>query len=127
MAGDRSNVRYVLLAALCAALAGCAAAESTGAQRTADAATKAVYADDYDALTATFDPSLKPQVTRTEVGVLSDKLHALGNYTGLTYVDGDPIKSEYTYRAAFDKGTVSIVVRVDPRGELTAYRLFPQS
>lgn len=121
-------MRAILAALICAtALAGCGAAESATAQRTADAATKAVYADDYDALTSTFDSSLKSQVSRAEVGVLSDKLHALGSYTGLTYVDGDPIKSEYTYRARFEKGTVSIVVRCDPHGDLTAYRLFPQS
>ena len=65
MAGERSKVRFVLAATLGMALAGCSAAASAGAQRVADAATTAVYNDDYDALTLTFDSARKPDRCRT--------------------------------------------------------------
>ena len=97
------------------------------AQAAADATTKAVYADDYDGVTTHFDSELKSQVTRAEVGILSDKLHSLGTYSGITYVDGDPLKGEYTYRLGFQHGTMTAVVRVDSDGSLSAYRLFAQS
>ncbi len=119
-------MRRFLSLALLAALAACSApAGSSGsAATTADSVTKAVYNDDIDNVTASFDDALKTQISRGEVGVLSDKMHALGTYKGLTFVNGDAAKSEYTYRAAFDRGTMNVVVRVDSDGKLAAYRVF---
>ncbi|HLX03279.1 MAG TPA: hypothetical protein VKS80_14335 [Trinickia sp.] len=109
-------------------LAACATSEGTGSARAAaDATTQAVYADNYDAVISNFDSGLKQQPSRAEVGSLSDTLHSLGNYKGISYVDGDPVKAEYTYRLSFDKGTMALVVRVGQDGHLSAYRLFAQS
>ena len=70
---------------------------------------------------------MQARVSRAEVGALSDKMHALGSYKGLTLLSTDPAKSEFTYRADFEKGSMNVVVRVDQDGKLAAYRVFPQS
>jgi len=106
-------------------LAACNGGNSGGAaQNSADTTTKAVYNDDLGGVTQNFDDTLKTQVTRSEVGILSDQMHKLGDYQGLTFVSSDPNKSEYTYRAGFTKGTMNVVVRLDPDGKLSAYRVF---
>ena len=119
-------VRQLVAIALLAATAACNAGSgaSGSAASTADTVTKAVYNNDADGVVSNFDDQLKQKVSRGEVGTLSDKMHALGDYKGLTYVNGDPAKNEYTYRANFDKGTMNVVVRVDPDGKLSAYRIF---
>ncbi|HEX8806334.1 MAG TPA: hypothetical protein VF741_05255 [Candidatus Aquilonibacter sp.] len=96
-------------------------------QSTANAVTRAVFENNQSAVTAYFDDALRPQVTRASVGVLSDKMHALGSYNGLTLIATDTSKHEYTYRANFTKGTMNVIVRVDPDGRLAAYRVFPTS
>lgn len=116
-------MRILLIGALCALLAACGGASAGTAQAAADATTKAVYADNFNGVTNQFDTTLKAQISRGEVGMLSDKLRALGTYTGLTLVDGDPVKNEYVYKAAFDKGSMNIAVRLDANGQLSAYRL----
>jgi hypothetical protein len=120
--------RHLALLALVGLVACHGAAASSGsAQTTADSATKAVYNDDVGSLNDTFDSQLQSQVSRAEVGALSDKMHALGDYKGLTYLSDDPAKSEFTYRADFDKGSMNVVVRIDTDGKLAAYRVFPQT
>ncbi len=109
---------------LALALAACAGGKGGGVQGTVDGATKAVYNDDVNALTQNFDDGLKAQVTRTEVGILSDQMHKLGDYRGLTFVNNNPRKNEYTYRAAFAGGSMNVVVRLDPDGKFSAYRVF---
>lgn len=93
------------------------------AQNLADTTTKAVYNDDPGAVTAHFDDQLKPQVTRTEVGILSDQMHKQGDYQGLSLLSSDPNKNEYTYRANFSKGSMNVVLRLDQNGEIAAYRV----
>ena len=112
------------LFAVLAALAACAGSDP---QSAANGVTRAVIDDDLAAVTPYFDDTLRPQVSRAGVGVLSDKMHALGDYKGLTFVSSDPSKSEYTYRADFDHGMMNVVVRVDTDGKLSAYRVFPQT
>ncbi|MFN2449035.1 MAG: hypothetical protein ABR508_04470 [Candidatus Baltobacteraceae bacterium] len=114
-----------LLAVL--ALAACApnANSANGAQGAADATTKAVYNDDASSVTQNFDDALRNQVTRSELGILSDQMHKMGDYHGLTFVTSDPNKSEYTYRAGFTKGAMNVVVRLDTDGKFSAYRVFP--
>jgi hypothetical protein len=123
--GSTVNARILAALLLSASLAACAAGSGTNAQAAANAVTKAVYADDFDAVTANFDDSLKSRISRTEVGALSDKLHSLGSFRGSSYVKGDPAKNEFTYRLSFDQGSISAVVRLDSSGKLAAYRLFP--
>ena len=91
-------------------------------QSETDSATKAVYNDDMSGVTQNFDDALKAQVTRSEVGLMSDQMHQLGDYQGLTFVSSDPNKSEYTYHANFTKGSRPVIVRVDTDGRFAAYR-----
>ena len=123
--------RHLALVALLglAACNGATASSGGGSspQSTADTATKAVYNDDVTSLESTFEPQLQSQVTRQQVGTLSDKMHAMGNYKGLSETMNDPSKNEFTYRADFDKGFANVVVRVGSDGKLSAYRVaFPQ-
>ncbi|HEV2262740.1 MAG TPA: hypothetical protein VGR69_10680, partial [Candidatus Rubrimentiphilum sp.] len=92
-------------------------------QSQADSVTKAVYNDDVAAVTQNFDDTLKTQVRREQVGLLSDKLHKLGTYQGLTYVSNDAVKNEYTYKASFSGGSAPVVLRLDPNGKIAAYRV----
>jgi hypothetical protein len=109
-----------------AVLAGCGSGNGQGAAASlADSVTKAIYANDPSAVSQNFDAQLKPKVSRGEVGMLSDRMHALGAYQGLTLVNGDPTKNEYTYRAAFDHGAMNVVIRLDQDGKVAAYRVFP--
>ncbi len=119
------RTRLIIVAALALMLAACNASASQGAaESTADSVTSGVYNNDIDNVTANFDDALKTQVSRGEVGMLSDKMHALGAYQKLSYVSEDPTKNEYTYRADFDKGSMNVVVRMDHDGKLAAYRIF---
>ncbi|HET7813535.1 MAG TPA: hypothetical protein VFL13_04110 [Candidatus Baltobacteraceae bacterium] len=116
-------------AALCAALtlAACAGnGGGGGAQANVDATTKAVYNDDSAGTTQYFDDALRNQFSRSELGIMSDQMHRLGDYHGLTFVGSDASKNEYTYRAGFDKGAMNVTVRMDPDGKFSAYRVFPQ-
>lgn len=115
---------FVLAAAMLAACNSAGSQSGGTAASTADSTTKAVYNNDMDGVTSNFDDQLKTTVNRADVGTLSDKMHALGDYKGLTYVSGDPAKNEFTYRADFDKGSMNVVVRVDGDGKLAAYRVF---
>jgi hypothetical protein len=113
--------RWIALTAI-AALAACHGGDPGSAAGTV---TRAVYNDDAKAVTAQMDPSLAKQVTRASVGAISDTMHRLGSYKGLSLLAQDPSKSEFTYRAQFSKGTMNLVVRVGNDGKLTAYRVFP--
>ena len=109
------------------ALAACGGNPGGQAQNSADTTTKAVYNDDVDGVTQNFDDTLKSQVTRSEVGILSDKMHSLGDYQGLTYVSDDPDKNEYTYRANFSKGSMNVVLKLDSDGKIGAYRVLARA
>ncbi len=106
------------------ALAACAGGGGSGqAQSLADTTTKAAYNDDPGGVTAHFDDQLRSQVTRAEVGILSDQMHKQGDYQGLSFTNSDPNKNEYTYRANFSRGSMNVVVRLDQNGEIAAYRV----
>jgi hypothetical protein len=104
-------------------LAACGGNGDGQAQSLADSTTKAAYDDNPDGVTAHFDDQLKAQVTRSEVGILSDRMHQQGDYQGLSFVSSDPNKNEYTYRANFSKGSMNVVLRLDENGEIAAYRV----
>jgi hypothetical protein len=110
--------------ALVLGLAACGGNPTGQAQGAADGTTRAVYNDDANAVTQNFDDTLKTQVTRSEVGILSDQMHKYGDYKGLTYVSNDPGKNEYTYRANFTKGSMNVVLKLDTDGKIAAYRVF---
>jgi len=105
------------------ALAACGGGGAGQAQSLADSTTRAVYNDDPNGVTAHFDDQLKTQVTRSEVGILSDQMHREGDYHGLTFLSSNPNKNEYTYRANFSRGSMNVVMRLDPNGQIAAYRV----
>ena len=118
--------RLATHAAFALAIAACGCAHTATPQELADATTRAVYDADYDRTTAGFDDALKTQVTRASVGQLSDRMRALGAYRGLRETARDPAKNRYDFEAAFDKGTMAVMIRVDPDSKLAAYRIAPQ-
>jgi len=111
---------YVVLAVV---LASCGGSPAGQAQSQADTVTKAVYNNDPAAVQQNFDNALKNQITRAQVGMLSDKLHKLGEYKGLTYLSNDSLKNEYTYTAKFSNGSAPVVMRLDADGKIAAYRI----
>lgn len=117
------SVAALVCGSFALALAACGAGGNGQAQALADGTTKAVYNDDPGGVTAHFDDQLKSQVTRTEVGILSDQMHKQGDYRGLSFLNSDPNKNEYTYRANFSKGSMNVIVRLDQSGEIAAYRV----
>lgn len=117
-------VAALVCAGFALALAACGGHNGPSqAQGLADSTTQAVYNDDPTGVAAHFDDQLKSQVTRSEVGILSDQMHKQGTYQGLSFVSNDPGKNEYTYRANFSKGSMNVVVRLDQNGEIAAYRV----
>jgi len=113
------------LAAACCILVLVACSGTRDPQAEANAVTRAVYNDDVAGVAAHLDSALQPQVTRAGVGMISDKMHALGAYTGLTPLAQDAGKHEYTYQANFTKGKMNVVVRLGTDGTFAAFRVFP--
>jgi hypothetical protein len=91
----------------------------------ADSITRAVYSDDYDGTTSSFDATTKAQVTRAQIGDLSDKMHALGAYQGLKETSADVDKGLYEYDLRFASGHMTAKLRLDPSGKVGAYRVIP--
>lgn len=117
-------MRKLLAYATVALLAACAGSPAGQARSAAQSTTQAVYNDDPAGVASRFDSQLKGQVTRSEVGILSDQMHRFGSYNGLTFVSSDPAKNEYTYRANFSNGSMNVVLRLDQNGTIGAYRVF---
>ncbi len=115
--------RLVALAVV-TALAACA---SHDPQASANSVTRGVFDDTPAAVTPYLDDALRPHVSRASIGMISDKMHALGSYDRLTLLGSDAATREYSYRASFSKGTMTVVVRVGSDGRLAAYRVFPSS
>lgn len=107
------------------ALALSACGHGAAPQTLADQTTKAVYNVDLDGTQKNFDDSLKKQVTREQIGTLSDKMHALGTYKGLKPTASDPDKGRYDFEADFDNGVMVVEMRLDPNGKIGAYRVAP--
>lgn len=89
----------------------------------ADQVTRAVYNNDMAGVTNNFTSDLASQVTRASVGTLSDKMHALGNYQGLTETTTDIPSRRYAFDAKFDKGHASVGMKLDANGKVAAYRV----
>jgi len=120
----RSSSAAVVLAF---AAIGCSHASGSDPAQAADSITRSVYANDYDATVANFDDATKKTVTRTELGALSDRMHALGDYKSLTARDANPDTGKYEYDAAFTNGSLLVLLRVDPDGKIGAYRVEPEA
>ena len=107
-----------------AAFAGCSSPGSAP-QGLADSITRAVYTNDYDHTVSSFDNQTKAQITRSSLGDLSDRMHALGGYEGLSQTSADPDRGRYTYDARFTGGHLTVLMRLDPSGKVGAYRVLP--
>ena len=106
------------------ALASCA----THAESPADLAeriTRAVYANDLDTTLASFDEATKHAVTRTDLGALSDRMHALGTIASIKERMGNVDTGRYEFDVTFTGGSLLVQMRVDPSGRVGAYRVIP--
>lgn len=112
-------------AALAVLLTACAGGAASSEQKMADSVTRAVYDDNYAGVTANFDDALKPEVTRTQVAQLSDVMHKLGDYQGVTMTSNDTVNKRFDFEAKFSKGTMTVKMRLDPDGKIAAYRVVP--
>jgi hypothetical protein len=118
------NLRAALVCATAALLiAGCSGQRVADETKIADDVTRSVYNNDYAGTVKNFDDTLKGQVTRGQVGVISDKLHALGDYQGLTEVKSEPDYRRYTFEAKLTNGTATVRMRVHADGTIAAYRV----
>jgi len=103
-------------------LAGCGSHE----QKIADATTRAVYDNDVTAVTANFTPELSKQVTRAELGALSDLMHRDGDYKAITETGTEP-DGAYDFRADFSNSSLVVKMKLDESGRVTGYRVIPNS
>ena len=117
---EKTFASFVCAAAL-VALASCS--QGSNEQSLADNITKAAYNNDIAGVTQYFDTSLAPTVSRASLGVLSDQMHKLGNYKGLTETGTDLPARRYTFDAKFDRGDMTVFMRLDPDGKVAAYRV----
>jgi hypothetical protein len=118
--------RYILAATLALAFGFVACSSNAGnEQKLADSVTRAVYNNDMSGVTADFSSSLAPQVTRASLGALSDTMHKMGNYQGLTEASTDLPTRRYTFDAKFDNGDMTVLMRLGSDGKIVAYRVSP--
>ncbi len=118
--------RFLLAATMAVALGlGACSGNSGSEQKLADSVTRAVYNNDMSGVTSNFSTDVAPQVTRASLGVLSDQMHSMGNYQGLTETATDVPAKRYTFDAKFDKGDMTVQMRLDANGKIAAYRVSP--
>ncbi len=118
---------YIAAAVLATALSLVACGGSTGGneQKLADSVTRAVYDNDMTAVQANFDSGVAPQVTRESLGALSDLMHKMGTYQGLTETATDLPSRRYTFDAKFDRGDMTVKMRLNADGKIVGYRVSP--
>jgi hypothetical protein len=118
--------RLVIACVLAAGLYACAQ-HAKNPQDMANAVAQALYNNDFNAVTQNFDDALKAQATRTQVALISDKMHALGDFQGLTETKRDEDTRRYWYDAKFSKGDMTVEMRTHADGTVAAYRIVPSS
>lgn len=121
------RAHFAIAAALALALVGCA--QFGGGSNPKDEATKvaqALYNNDLAGVTANFDDTLRDQATRAQVATISDKMHALGDFQGLTATKQDDDTRRFWYDAKFANGDMTIEMRLHSDGKIAAYRIVPQ-
>jgi hypothetical protein len=126
MGGGRSKLVRGALACAIVVVAGCGPMRSAhDPAGLTDSITRAVYANDYYGTTAPMDSDTRGEVTRAEIGDISDRMHALGSYEGLTQTKSDPDHGLYDFDLRFAKGHMTARLRLDPSGKVGAYRVYP--
>jgi hypothetical protein len=91
------RTKFVLTALSAAVVLAACGSKANSPADLADQTTKAVYNVDVDGAEANMDDDLKTQVTRASIGDLSDKMHALGAFKGITQTSADAEKGRYTF------------------------------
>lgn len=117
--------RLIIACLLAAGLFACGQ-HGKSPQDEATAVTQGLYNNDFAAATANFDDTLKTQATRTQVAVISDKMHTLGDFQGLTETKHDDDTRRYWYDAKFSKGDMTVEMRLHADGSIAAYRIVPK-
>jgi hypothetical protein len=107
-------------------LGACSSGGNQDPNALAEKITRAVYANDLDTTVASFDDETKKQVTRGQLGVISDRMHALGDIKSFTQRSSEPDKGRYDYDVSFTNGSMLVQLRVDPDGKIGAYRIVPE-
>jgi len=119
-------MKQLLALALAAVLlSSLSCARNANEQKVADDVTQAVYNNDYASLQQNFDQNTAAQLTRASVGSLSDMMHQLGSYRGITETGNDLVSHVYVFDAKFDKGDMTVRLRLDADGKVAAYRVTP--
>ncbi|HZV79326.1 MAG TPA: hypothetical protein VFF60_06875 [Candidatus Binatus sp.] len=122
------SARYIIAACLLAvALTACGQSRGGDPQAVAGRVAQALYNNDYNGATADFDDALKAQATRTQVAMISDKMHTLGDYQGVTSTKSDDDTRRYWFDAKFSKGDMIVELRLHANGQIAAYRLVPKT
>lgn len=112
---------------LAVGLVACSQLHANDPTAVATSAAQALYNNDYSGATANFDDALKGQATRTQVAVISDKMHTLGDFQGLTLTKSDEDTRRYWFDAKFSKGTMTVEMKLHANGQIAAYRIVPAS
>jgi hypothetical protein len=118
--------RLIIVCVLAAGLFACGV-HGKSPQDEATAVAQALYNNDFAGATQSFDDTLKTQATRTQVAVISDKMHALGDLQGLTETKHDDDTRRYWYDAKFSKGDMTVEMRLHADNTIAAYRIVPKS
>jgi hypothetical protein len=118
--------RLIIVCVLAAGLFACGV-HGKSPQDEATAVAQALYNNDFAGATQSFDDTLKTQATRTQVAVISDKMHALGDLQGLTETKHDDDTRRYWYDAKFSKGDMTVEMRLHADSTIAAYRIVPKS
>jgi hypothetical protein len=120
-----TGTRIALAVALALGASACAH-QANDPATTADRITRAVYSNDIASAIEPMDDATAKSVTRSSVGELSDRMHALGDFKSLTQKTADPDTGRYEYDAQFSNGMLLVQLRVDPSGKVGAYRIAPE-
>jgi major membrane immunogen (membrane-anchored lipoprotein) len=119
--------RLIIACVLAVGLVACSQSHANDPTALATSAAQALYNNDYSGATANFDDALKGQATRTQVAVISDKMHSLGDFQGLTLSKSDEDTRRYWFDAKFSKGAMTVEMKLHANGQIAAYRIVPAS
>ncbi|GAC1303589.1 MAG: hypothetical protein NVSMB19_13690 [Vulcanimicrobiaceae bacterium] len=125
-------MRYLRCSALTGALlsfalTACSSTPGSGSpQQLADTVTRAVYRNDLDTTIGTFDEATKRDITRAQLGELSDRMHALGELKSIVQRNGNADTGRYEFDASFTGGMMLVQIRIDRSGRIAAYRVIPE-
>jgi hypothetical protein len=119
--------RLIIACVLAVGLVACSQSRGGNPQDLATSVAQALYNNDFNGVVSDFDDALKAQATRTQVAVISDKMHSLGDFQGLTPTKSDDDTRRYWFDAKFSKGLMSVEMREHANGQIAAFRIIPKT